>query len=261
MNITESSVTRAALERAVAALVPSRGPADAEAVVATGVASLDAAIGGGLARARLHELIAPEAGDAGAAAGFAAMLARRLGGPALWLREAGRAREGGLHAPGLAELGMDPDALVLALPRDPLALLRAAADVVRCPGVGVAVIELWQAPRALDLTATRRLALAAEESGVTPLLLRIDAAEAPSAARTRWQVVAHPSRALAANAPGHSCLSLTLLRQRGGAAGGQWIVEWDRDRAVFVEAGTAQPALSGAVAAAAADRPAARLPA
>src|SRR3546814_10246605 len=63
-------------------------------------------------------------------------------------------------------------------------LLRAAAEIVRCDEVGVAVIELWRQPRPLDLTASRRLAVAAEASGVTALMLRIDAAPTPSAARS-----------------------------------------------------------------------------
>src|SRR3546814_14904985 len=115
-------------------------------------------------------------------------------------------------------------------------LLRAAAEIVRCDEVGVAVIELWRQPRPLDLTASRRLAVAAEASGVTALMLRIDAAPTPSAAHTRWQVAAAPSPPLEANAPGIPALDPTLLRQRGGAGGTHWCVEWDRDARGFADA-------------------------
>src|SRR3546814_11738095 len=108
-------------------------------------------------------------------------------------------------------------------------LLRAAAEIVRCDEVGVAVIELWRQPRPLDLTASRRLAVAAEASGVTALMLRIDAAPTPSAAHTRWQVAAAPSQPLEANAPGLPALDLTLLRQRGGAGGPPLCVDWGRE--------------------------------
>src|SRR3546814_16845253 len=108
-------------------------------------------------------------------------------------------------------------------------LLRAAAEIVRCDEVGVAVIELWRQPRPLDLTASRRLAVAAEASGVTALMLRIDAAPTPSAAHTRWQVAAAPTQPLEANAPGIPALDLPLLRQRGAAGGPHVCVEWDRD--------------------------------
>ncbi|HZF45231.1 MAG TPA: hypothetical protein VEZ26_02770, partial [Sphingomonadaceae bacterium] len=73
----------------------------------------------------------------------------------------------------------------------------------------------------------------AEASGVTPLLLRIEAEPGPSAAQTRWSVSAAPSRALEAEAPGRPAFKVELLRQRGRPDGGFWHLEWDRDRASF----------------------------
>ncbi|WP_244877910.1 ImuA family protein [Croceibacterium atlanticum] len=211
-----------------------------------GYAGLDAAIGGGLARGRLHEVFARELADNSSAAGFAAMLAclaSQEGAPLFWLREERAARRQGLlHAPGLTEIGIDPRRMVLIMLPDPVALLRAAVDVVRCASIGAVVIELWRRPRALDLTASRRLALAAEASGVTPLLLRIEAEPGPSAAQTRWSVSAAPSVALEAEAPGRPAFNVKLLRQRGRPDGGCWHLEWDRDRACFGDA-----TLSGAV--------------
>src|SRR5690606_27532876 len=136
----------------------------------------------GLMRGRLHELFAAEPADKASAAGFTAMLARLVSSaetPLFWLREEAAERQHCLHAPGLAEIGIDPRWLVLVVLPDPVALLRAAAEVVRCTSVGAAVIELWRSPRALDLTASRRLALAAERSGVTALLLRAEAEPGP----------------------------------------------------------------------------------
>lgn len=210
----------------------------------TGHAGIDAALGGGLMRARLHEIFAFEADDAGCATGFTAALALRLGGTLVWLREGEAERRGGqLHAPGLVEIGLSPAQVILGTLPDALAVLRAAADVTRCGDVGVAVVELWRDPRAFDLTASRRLALAAEASGVTVIALRIAATPAPSAAQTRWQVTSAPSRAVPGNAPGLPAFDVTLLRQRSGPCGLGWRLEWDRDRRIFREA-----ALSGAVA-------------
>src|SRR3546814_3570068 len=99
-----------------------------------------------------------------------------LGGGIIWLREERVERQaGGLYAPGLREIGIDPARLILGLLPDPLAVLRAAADVVRCPEAGVAVVELWRNPRQLDLTASRRLALARSEEHTSELqsLMRI----------------------------------------------------------------------------------------
>lgn len=227
--------------------------------ITTGHAALDTALGGGLVRGRVHELFAAEADDGASAAGFAAMLALRAVGrraPIFWLRtdEAER-RGGGVHAPGLVELGGDPDTLVLGQAPDAKALLRSSADAARCAGLGVLVVECWGKCPELDLTVSRRLALAAEQSGVALFLLRLEAEPVPSAADTRWEVSAVPSQALEANAPGAPMFEIELLRRRAGPSGMRWRLEWDRDRLVFTE-----PALPGAVVPLPAGRPAAADP-
>ncbi|HEX4694098.1 hypothetical protein [Sphingomonas sp.] len=219
---------------------------------ATGCEVVDAWLDGGLCRGRLHEVVASESGDAGAAAGFGALLALRAGEgkPLLWLRTEGGERQGGkLHAGGLVELGFDGGAVMLGLVADDAALLKAANDAARCAGLGALLIECWGDPKPLDLTATRRLMLAAEASGVTVLLLRIAAAEAPSVADTRWRVASAPSVPLAdgsaAGAPGDPAFDVELLRRRAGPAGAKWRVEWNRERRAFQEPAAAP--LPGAV--------------
>ncbi|MGO4172616.1 ImuA family protein [Bosea sp. TAF32] len=238
-----TTLTLADLRRSLAEGALRAGPAS-QARIGLGVASLDETLNGGLARAALHEVYAAEIADLAAATGFALGLALRAGAaeekaaerPILWARqdfvdaEAGR-----LHAPGLNELGLDPARLLLVRARDGESVLRAGAEAARCPALGAVLIEPWGEPRSFDLTASRRLVLAAEGSGVPVLLLRVAAAEAPSAARTRWQVRTLASRALEANAPGAPAFALRLLRQRGGAAEREWRVEWDRDRRSFAE--------------------------
>jgi protein ImuA len=221
--------------------------------VATGHASLDAVLDGGLARGRVHELFAAEADDGPSALGFAAMLALRTVGrraPIFWLRNDETRRGGCIHAPGLAELGGDPAGLVLGQAPDAKALLRSAADAARCPGLGTLVVECWGKCPELDLTASRRLTLATEQSGVTLFLLRLEAEPVPSSAETRWSVGAAPSRALEANAPGPPMFEIELLRRRAGPAGLRWRLEWDRDQIIFRE-----PAYPGAVVPLPAGRP------
>ena len=245
--MVESVDRLSALRRKIAKIERLR-PVAAANVATTGHQAIDAALGGGLARGRLHELFAIDPADASNSAGFAAMLALRLGGPLVWLRaESAEALGGRLHAPGLGEIGFDPANMIMAVLPDPLTVLRAAADVVRCAEVGVTVIELWRRPRELDLTASRRLAVAAEASGVTALLLRTWAEPGPSAAHTRWAIRSAASAPLEANAPGHPAMEVELLRQRGRPAGGRWLVEWDRDRAIFREQQFEGAALPGAV--------------
>ena len=213
----------------------------------------------GMARAQLHEVYAATPDDAAAATGFALALALAAGAlPVLWVRIERDERGGGRpYAAGLAELGLPPESLVLVLVPDEPALLRVAADAARCPGLGLVLVESRGRAAGLDLTATRRLMLAAEASGVTVLSVRIGADPVPSAAATRWGVAAAASQLLMAGAggdvPGLPAFDVECLRRRGGPAGTRWRVEWNRETRCFdpldpvaLDSVGAQPALAGA---------------
>jgi protein ImuA len=221
---------------------------------ASGVEALDAALAGGLAYGCLHEVYAAEDGDAANAAGFALAVAAGMAGDdrtTLWLRSRRSTGQAGvLQGNGWAELGAVPENALITIVADNMALLRAAADAVRCGALGAVVVEGWGRLPELDLTASRRLTLAAEKSGVPLILLRADAAPTPSAAQTRWQIAAAPSRALPGQAPGMPVFDIILLRQKSGPSGLHWRLEWDRDQRQFRDA-----ALSGAVVRAPVDRP------
>lgn len=222
---------------------------------ATGIAPLDQALGGGLAQGCLHEFYAAEPEDAPATAGLAVGLAllTMTGGATMWLRSRRTLAQGGvLQANGWAELGGAPGACLFGVVADDKALLRAGADALRCTALGGVVLESRGTMRDLDLTASRRLSLAAERSGVPLFLLRSDAEPTFSAAQTRWRVASAPSRALPGHAPGAPVFDIELLRQKGGPSGLSWRLEWDRDRCVFRDA-----ALSGAVVPVPVHRPAA----
>jgi protein ImuA len=216
---------------------------------ALGVERIDGALGGGLAHGRLHEVWPATAADQPSAAGFALMLALRAGGRAgniVWLTEdRGARRDGRLYPWGLAELGADPARLLFVTAPDEKALLRAAADVVRSPAAGTVVIAPAGAASSFDLTASRRLTLFAERSGVSAILLRACDPMAPSAATTRWRVASAPSAALEANAPGHPAFALDLVRQRGGAPASGWRLEWRRDDFAFAPLSGDLPADAG----------------
>ncbi|WP_429590254.1 ImuA family protein [Sphingomonas zeicaulis] len=246
------------LEARIARIAAPAQPRGTAGLFATGHAVLDQSLGGGLAQGAVHELFAGSAEDAGSAAGFALALAwqahreRRL----IWLRsDAAERRTGQVYAPGLAELGLDPARLILGRMPDEVALLRAATDALRCAALGAVVIECPGKMRTLDLTASRRLALAARASGVTALLVRSDADPVPSAAETRWSVSAAASVALEAQAPGAPRFEVELLRRRSGPAGIRWCMEWDRNACVFREAARTE-ALPGAVVSLSERRPA-----
>ncbi|GAA0659418.1 protein ImuA [Sphingomonas insulae] len=250
--MSDSSALIAQLRRLAAGTDPAQAVA----------APADAWLTDGLGRAQLHDIYAVEDDDGPSGAGFGIAAALAAGAmPLLWLRtEACERSQGRLHAIGLIELGLAADSLVLGVVADDTALLRAAADAARCAGLGTVLVESVGRAPGFDLTATRRLVLAAEASGVTILSLRIGAQPTPSAATTRWGVTAVPSIALdqggGAGAPGMPAFDVECLRRRGGPAGQRWRVEWDRDAKSFRGA-----SLSGAGLSVASDRAAARHPA
>jgi protein ImuA len=229
----DHSLTLAALKRQLAATM-AEPDVRAAGMFALGHEDMDRALGGGLPRGRVHEIHAAGEYDAASAAGFALILALSAcpaDRPIFWVRqEAAERRLGHVYPPGLVELGADPNRMIFVTAPDEKALLRAAADILRSPGVGAALIEPWGKAPALDLTASRRLALAAEKSGVTALLLRGPVPPVPSAATSRWGVRSAPSTLLETGSPGRPAFEVDLLRHRSGLSGLRWRVEWDRDR-------------------------------
>ncbi|MFC3783468.1 protein ImuA [Sphingopyxis italica] len=243
----ESSHPLAGLRKRIARIAASGGfeSRPAEGWLASGHARFDDAIGGGLAMGRTHEFFAADALDATSAAAFAALVALRTPGkaPLIWLRTSDAdKRSGHIYAPGIAELGGDPDRLLLVEAADPKMLLACANDAIRCAGSAAVIVESWGKFPLLDLTAGRRLALGARDAGTTLFMLRLNSVPTPSVAETRWSVAAAASRGLEADAPGAPAFDLELLRWRGGPAGTRWRLDWNHDEQAFVEA-----ALSGAL--------------
>ncbi len=233
-----------------AAVLGLRAPMSVgEARFGLGTQAVDERLGGGLTAAALHDLYAAAPDDTTAAAAFALLLTlavTRQGsvhGPTLWVRARRAERTAGtLHAHGIAELGGDPDAVLLVMPDDDRGVLRAADDGVRHGSARAIVVELHGTAALYDLTASRRLALAARARGVLVLCLRVGGMPMPSAAETRWSIAAAPSLPLAANAPGQPTFDLTLLRHRGGLPGFDARLEWNRDTRSFASVPCPAPA-------------------
>lgn len=147
--------------------------------------------------------------------------------PVVWVLDPAVARQIGrpcLH--GLAAWGIAH--LLLICPRDARTVLWAMEEALGCDGVGAVVGELWGRPRALDFTASRRLAVAAERRGVPVVLLRPGATADLSAARARWRVesAASASHPYDAQAPGSPRWTAELFRARGHRPA-IWTAEWD----------------------------------
>lgn len=240
------------------------GPANRHFSVALGHSAADATLGGGLRLSALHEVYATATGDSAAAVGFAAGLAARAilqtgagahakAGWLFWIRQDFSALEHGeLHALGLLDLGLDPARTLLLKAADVADALKAAGNALACRGIGALVIEAIGETKLFDLTASRRLALAAAGKGVTVIVLRLNAGLEPSAAETRWLVRA------SASPPqddwGAPVFDVDLARNRHGACG-HWVMEWCCDDRTFREPNIDRAARPGAVVTAAFDRP------
>lgn len=231
--VPESSPDKAALDKA-ARLAELRARiqrleglgGEGARVLPFGLPDLDSALpGGGLPLGCLHEVTGE---DPGAGTAFAAGLLARLAtaaAPAVWIL---RGRD--LHAAGLAAYGLTPDRLIAVRATRDADALWAMEEALRCKRLSAVLGEAGN----LDLTASRRLQLAAESSGVTGFLLqpgprRSAARVAPSAAVTRWSVGAAPSDC---DEPGvgDPRWRVALERCRGGRPGA-WLLDW-RDGAL-----------------------------
>ncbi|MGN6460130.1 MAG: ImuA family protein [Pseudolabrys sp.] len=204
--------------------------------------------------AALHEIVPERMPDLGAACGFAAALAARSE-PArgkrrrevLWIQTDFATLESGRpYGPGYDLFGLPTRRLlVLTVPR-PVDLLWAMEEALRSRALAAVIGELSQDGAAADLTATRRLTLAAREGDSLGLLLRHQPSSLTSSAETRWQVAAAPSRPDRFGGLGRTAFALSLTKNRRGPTG-RWHVAWDHHECAF-------SALSLGVVAAAVDR-------
>ena len=192
-------------------------PTVAGGVVPFGLGEIDNRLAdGGVATGGLHE-IAPAAQalaeEAAAALFIAGIATRASSGPVLWALT-----RFDLYAPGLEQAGLPPDRLIFAQARDDRELLAIMEDALRHGGLAAVIGEA----RRIDMTASRRLQLAAAEGRTPALLLRqwrkrdICPLLEPSAATTRWRIGCASSSPLGVPGVGRPRWSVDLVRQRNG---------------------------------------------
>jgi protein ImuA len=237
-----------ALRAEIRAIERGGAVAAARPALPFGIDAVDERLAGGGLLPALHEAAAsgPAPGDDAAATLFLAALAARFSraagtGQILW---AVARRD--LFAPALAQAGLTPERILYAQCRDDAEILAVMEEGVRHGSLAAVTGEVGRA----DMAATRRLQLAAEESGTPAFLLRrwrrADAAPlaAPSAACTRWRIGCAPSSPLPfgidpADGIGRARWRVALVRQRGGPPH-EWLLEAPDAEACF-----ALPAATG----------------
>lgn len=216
-----------ALRAAIRSLeTPTQGQ---RAAISLGIPEMDAALPwNGLPLARLHQFNGGEDGFPGPLLAFTArlsgLLCTRTGGPALWV-VAANSTDDQLHGPGLAQAGLPPERLVMVRVNDEADILWSMEEALRCSAVAVVIGQV----RRIDQTAGRRLQLAAEQGGVTALLLpstrgagwRDTASLAATTATTRWRIDSAPSAPL----PWATARWTVTLERCPGGTLRSWLVE------------------------------------
>ncbi len=179
----------------------------------------------------LSELFAAHPRDGGWAGFLLAQLDAEK--PLLWVQDRMAILEGGrVHPPGLPSQN-----LIHVETRDARDALWAMEEGVRCSGLSAVIGEIWGDPRALDFTATRRLAVASERSGTPCWLVRLGGTANLSGARMRWRIASALSLTndLDPKAPGLPAWDAELFRARGMPPG-RWSVASEADRFHLVAA-------------------------
>lgn len=197
------------------------GPPVRHAILPFGIEDIDRHLpSGGLATGALHEIMgSPDLADDASATVFLAGILARLPGPVFWCL---RWRD--IFTPALSHAGLHPDRLTIIETGSDAAALTAMEECLRVAGVAAVVGEVAR----LSTTASKRLQLAAESSGVTALVFRraakVNAQVEGTAAITRWRVTAAPSERLSIPALARPRWQVSLERVRGGEPQ-SWIME------------------------------------
>jgi protein ImuA len=172
-----------------------------------------------LAQGAVHEFISEDYAQGAASTAFTLALLSSMSamtGPVIWI-----ARDNIQHMPGFAHYGFDPQRIIFLRPRKVQEALWVMEEALRYKGLTAVIGEAADA----DLTATRRLQLAAEESGVIGFLHRpFCRTSLSSSCMTRWKITPAPSMP---HLPGLGAprWQVELLKARGGQPGTRWL-EW-----------------------------------
>ncbi|RQO31957.1 Error-prone repair protein ImuA [Taibaiella sp. KBW10] len=172
----------------------------------------------------IHEFISPDTERAAATTGFIAALLSHIAvqkGPCVWV-----SRQHRIFAPALLSFGLQPDQVIFINPDKDKDLLWTTEQALKCSSLTAVIADVQE----LDLTASRRLQLAVEQSRVTGFLHRHNPRTmGHTACVARWQVQSLCSEATAVPGLGFPRWQVNLLKVRNGRPG-SWIVDWTADQ-------------------------------
>jgi len=194
----------------------------------------------------LHEIFADEHRQSGTALGFtlglAGSLITRSRQALIYLQLAAEAQEIGLpYGLGFSAFGLTPDRLVIGRIGTVPELLWALEEALACRAVAGVIVDLASHPKALDFTASRRIALRSAAAGTSAFLIRYGTGRQASAARLRWHVKAGASagQPFDAGAPGNPRFNVEIEKLRLGqvrqAEQHHLILDWTENGFVSVD--------------------------
>jgi len=192
-----------------------------------------------------HEFICNDHESLTASSGFVAGVLSSLlqKGPAFAKATADRESAGGgavvwisssqiIFPPALVSFGIEPSQIIFIQLRNQKEILWTIEEALKCEGLTAVVGEI----NTLDLTQSRRLQLATEQSRVTGFLLRTHQRILSTTACTcRWQIhsiKSEPENGLPG--VGFPRWNIELLKVRNGKPG-SWQLEWVNARGKFKE--------------------------
>jgi protein ImuA len=231
-----------------------------DSLIRSGAEAFDAAIGGGMVKAALHEIRTGATADNGAASAFALAFGRLAMGAdteadhssrrILWIADpVGSFESGRPYGPGLAAHGVPPSAVLHASPKhlkDALMIAEAALNVNSFAAV---ILEIYGNPQKFGLTESRRLHLRAKAYRRPVLLLRERGEEEASNAVNRFRVRPAPSAACilpngSVHAPGigNPVFHVTVEKSRNPSPP-EFLLEWNAHECLFREVEPGRAAL------------------
>ncbi len=219
VRMSSKAEIRAQLQREILALQGFR-PAPSGAMDELGLGRINRAFPHGrFPMGALHEFLCAGPEEAAASAGFLSGLLGTImqKGPVVWV-----APRPCVFPPALKQYGVDPERVLFVEGAKDREALWIVEEALKCKSVSAVVGEI----RELDFTASRRMQLAMEQSGVTAFLLRRQPRNMATAFVARWQVRSLPSL-VEEGLPGVGFprWEVELLKVRNGQPG-RWELEW-----------------------------------